>query len=72
MKAQVQFVEANDGIFFMSLNNFRYIFDTFSCSQIHDDYIYASIQASQKDRESTFNVFEFEVSEEGEYFLSVV
>lgn len=68
----MDFVKADDGIFFMSLNDFRAIFTDLMVSQIHDDYIYASIKVSQNDRHHPFNVVEFEIFKEGEYFISVV
>ncbi len=66
------FVKADDGIFYMSLKDFRSIFSELEVSQIHDDYIYTSINVSQTDDRNPFNVVEFEILKEGEYFISVV
>ncbi len=56
----------------MCLNDFRAIFTDLMVSQIHDDYTYASIKVSQNNRHHPFNVVEFEILKEGEYFISAV
>ncbi|CAD8146197.1 unnamed protein product [Paramecium octaurelia] len=59
----------NDGIFFMSLDDYtKYFFSVF-CGYFKTDYIYNSMRFSVRRNKGVY--FEFEIKKEGEYFFAI-
>ena len=68
-KKQAGWVDADDGVFFMTYSDFKNNFETVTIGYYHDDYFYSYLQSQNADE--AMDMKQFTVDQPGEYYLGV-
>lgn len=68
MKRQVNFKNANDGVFYMAIEDYKATFGSTTICKVHDDYNLETINQQKKDEG---NLTKFTVENPGNLFVSV-
>ena len=69
LKAEVKFENKNDGIFYMSYEDFSKYFTDIQICRVHDDYSYSSHRFTASPKNASF--LRFTVAKEGHYYITI-